>query len=153
MKRLALHVLAGLAILTIGPGVLQAESLEPAPIEPASQEDAALRVVADDFIQRALTNPTVTLEQPSGQPLEVTSEELARAQQWLAQVLAKATRGEVDVTALQHAAAEVGLTAPELDALQADLAASLTTAAIPTKDQQVLLATLEAAQTDLLALQ
>ncbi len=155
MKHTTFSVMVGMALVVASATSLQAESLtlESAPIEPISEETAKFQEAADDFIQRALINPAVTFEQSSGEPYEFTPADLARAQQWLGQVLANATRGEVDVAALQHAAAEVGLTAPELDALQADLAASLTTAAIPVKDQQVLLATLEAAQTDLLALQ
>ncbi len=135
--------------------VVHAESLklEPAPIEPVNEEVAKLQGAAEDFIQRALTNPAVTFEQPSGELHEFTPADLARAQQWLVQVLANATSGEVDVAALQKSAADIGLTTAELGALQSDLAASLTTTAMPIKDQQALLATLEAAQTDLLALQ
>ncbi len=154
MKHTILWVILGTTLVVPTTRTLFAESvkLDPMLIEEVSKE-TNFQSVVDEFMKRALANPAITFEQPSGQPLEVTSEALARAKQWLAQVLAKATRGDVDVAALQHAAAEVGLTTAELDALQADLAASLTDAAIPVTDQQVLLATLEAAQTDLLALQ
>ncbi len=128
----------------------ESQKLGSVPIESASKE-ANFQLVVDEFIQRALANPAVTFEQPSGEPYEATPADLARVQQWLGQVLAQATRGDVDVAALQHAAADIGLTAPELDALQADLAASLTDAAIPVTDQQVLLATLEAAHPDALS--